>query len=152
MGKESFIVAAVSAQLIDIAEAKLKSAGITCTVISGRISSQGRQQAVTQFQSGAVQVILLVLATGAEGITLTRSRVILFMQEDWRPDLNDQAVDRAHRIGSEIHDSIQVIVQITPGTIEERKPAILARKHGRIEDVLQDRATLARLLGSSVEG
>jgi SNF2 family DNA or RNA helicase len=147
LGDEPLVVAAVSSQLVMLAADRLKRAGITCEVIAGGMRADERAAAVDRFQSGAARVILLVLATGAEGITLTRARVLLFMQEDYRPDLNQQAEDRIHRIGSEIHSSIQIIKQITPGTVEERKPQILAEKHGMIEEVLRDRAALIRLLG-----
>jgi SNF2 family DNA or RNA helicase len=147
LGDEPLVVAAVSRQLIDLAADRLRREGISCEAIVGGMPAADRAAAVRRFQDGDVRVILLVLATGAEGLNLTRSRVILFMQEDYRTDLNDQAVDRVHRIGSEIHSSIQVIKQITPRTVEERKPVILAEKHSRIEEVLRDRDAVTRLLG-----
>ena len=148
MGDEPLVVAAESAKLIDLAEFRLNSLGITCAVIAGRVGLADRALAVQRFQAGEVRVILLVLKTGAEGITLTRSRVILFMQESWEPEENDQAVGRIDRIGAEVHASLQVIRQITPGTVEERKPKVLARKGRRIEEVLQDKAALAAILGA----
>jgi SNF2 family DNA or RNA helicase len=149
MGNEPLVVGAVSAQLVDLAEARLKNLGISCGVIAGRVPVPERPAVVSQFQAGKLRVILIVLSAGAEGLTLTRARTLLFMQEDWRPDLNSQFVGRVDRIGAEVHDSIQVIRQVTPGTVEERKPAALAAKGERIEDVLRDRATLMRLLGAA---
>lgn len=149
MGDEPLVVAAESAKLIDLAEARLKSLGITCAVIAGRVGLADRALAVQRFQAGDVRVILIVLKTGAEGITLTRSRVILFMQESWEPEENNQAIGRIDRIGAEAHASLQVIRQITPGTVEERKPKVLARKGLRIEEVLQDKTALADILGAS---
>lgn len=147
MGDEPLIVGAVSAQLITLAEERLKKEGITCGVIAGRIATADRAEVVRQFQSGVIRVILIVLSAGAEGLNLTRARVQLFMQDDFRPDLNDQFKNRNDRPGAEHHDSLLVIHQITPGTIEERKPLLLAQKHGKIEEILRDRDTLTRLLG-----
>lgn len=147
LGDEPLVVAAVSRQLIELAAARLKGAGVTCEVLVGGMADDERGGAVRRFQAGESRVFLFVLQTGAEGITLTRARVLLFMQEDYRPDLNTQAIGRIDRIGAEVHASLQIIKQITPGTVEERKPEILAEKHGRIEEVLGDRDALRRLLG-----
>jgi SNF2 family DNA or RNA helicase len=147
MDQEPLVVGAVSSQLINLAAARLKEAHISHGLITGAQSGDERAEAVRAFQAGEIRVILLTLGAGAEGITLTRARVILAMQDDWRPDYNAQFVDRIHRIGSEIHDSIQVIKQITPGTVEERKALVLDAKGVKIEEVMQDRATFARLLG-----
>jgi SNF2 family DNA or RNA helicase len=147
MDQEPLVVGAVSSQLINLAAARLKEHHITHSLVTGAQRGDERAEAVRAFQAGEVRVILLTLGAGAEGLTLTRARVCLLMQEDWRPDLNAQFTDRIHRIGSEIHDSIQVIRQITPGTVEERKVLVLGMKDVKIEEVLQDRATFTRLLG-----
>jgi SNF2 family DNA or RNA helicase len=147
MGQEPLIVAAVSRQLIELAAARLGKHGISYGLITGGVSVTDRAMTVQKFQAGQIRVILVVLEAGAEGLTLTRARVTLFMQEDWRPDLNSQMRDRNDRIGAEVHDSLQVIRQVTPGTVEERKHDVLGRKQVRIEEVLRDRETLTRLLG-----
>jgi SNF2 family DNA or RNA helicase len=146
---EPLVVGAVSSQLVNIAAARLKGLGIPHGLVTGAQSGGERAEAVRAFQAGELRVILLTLGAGAEGLTLTRARFILAMQEDWRPDLNDQFYDRVHRIGSEHHAAgIQIIKQATPGTVEERKALILDAKHTRIEEVLQDKPALARLLGA----
>lgn len=147
MDDQPLVVGAESAQLIELAAARLEKRGITFGLIAGRVPLGDRAEAVRRFQAGELRVMLVVLLAGAEGITLTRARVLLFMQESWRVDLNDQFEDRIHRIGSEVHDSVQVIKQVTPGTVEERKPLVLAGKRDRIEEALRDRDTLALLLG-----
>jgi len=149
MGEEPLAVAAVSRQLVELAAARLLKHGISYGLVTGAQSGDERAEAVRQFQAGETRVILLTLGAGAEGLTLTRARVMLFMQEDWSPAVNAQAEDRIHRIGSEIHAGrgIQVIKQVTPGTVEERKPLVLAAKAGRTEEVLADKDALRRLLG-----
>jgi SNF2 family DNA or RNA helicase len=74
---------------------------------------------------------------------------MLFMQTSYSEVQNMQARDRVHRIGSERHDAIRIIEQITPGTIEERRRELLATKQIRMEEVVRDRATLAKLLGAA---
>lgn len=147
MGDEPLVVAAVSRQLIELAAEKLTKLKISHGLVTGAQSVFERQEAVTRFQAGHLRVILLTLGAGAEGITLTRASRLLFMQTSYSAIQNLQAEDRIHRIGSEIHDSVQIVKQITPGTIEENREEILATKGMRMEEVVRDRETLLKLLG-----
>jgi SNF2 family DNA or RNA helicase len=148
MGEAPLVVAAVSRQLIELAAARLEKEGISHGLVTGAQSTEERQHAVQRFQAGEIRVILLTLGAGAEGITLTRADTMLFMQDSFSMIQNAQAEDRVHRIGSEIHESIRIIKQITPGTVEERKLELLAAKADRIEEVVQDKDALRRLLGA----
>lgn len=148
LGKdEPLVVAAVSRQLIELASERLAKMKINHGLITGAQSQYERDQAVQQFQNDRTRVVMLTLGAGAEGITLTRSRTMLFMQESDSEIQNAQARDRVHRIGSERHDAIRIIKQITPGTVEERQEELLATKKIRMEEVVRDRETLAKLLG-----
>lgn len=146
---EPLVVAAVSRQLIELAAERLKKQKISFGLITGAQSQYERDQAVQLFQKGAIRVVMLTLGAGAEGITLTRARTMLFMQTPYSNVQYLQARDRIHRIGSERHDAIRIIEQITPGTIEERRQEILLTKQMRMEEVVRDRETLAKLLGAA---
>jgi SNF2 family DNA or RNA helicase len=148
MGDEPLVVAAVSRQLIELAAARLDKEKITYGLITGAVAPIDRATAVTRFQEGRNRVIMLTLGAGAEGLTLTRANTMLFMQESFSPLENSQAEDRIHRIGAEVHDHVQVIKQVTPGTVEYRKQAQLEKKAVRIEEVVRDRDALKRLLGA----
>lgn len=149
MGDEPLVVAAVSRQLIELADARLTKLGIPHGLVTGAQSGYERAEAVTRFQDGRDRVILLTLGAGAEGLTLTRARQMLFMQESYSEIQNAQGRDRVHRIGSEIHASIQIIVQITPGTVEEKRREIVATKALRQEEFVRDEETLRQLLGAA---
>jgi SNF2 family DNA or RNA helicase len=143
---EPLVVAAVSRQLIELAAKRLAEKKIRHGQVTGAFSTVERAKAVSDFQDGRSRVILLTLGAGAEGLTLTRASTMLFMQRSWSPLQNEQATDRIHRIGSEIHDAVRIIHQVTPGTIESRVQELLDVKAWRIEDVLQDAAATRRLL------
>lgn len=149
MGEEPLVVAAVSRQLIELASDRLTKLGISHGLVTGAQSIFERQEAVQRFQAGYLRVILLTLGAGAEGITLTRASTMCFMQTPYSNIQYLQARDRVHRIGSERHDCIKIIKQITPDTIEERREEILAVKEMRMEEVVRDRETLAKLLGAA---
>jgi SNF2 family DNA or RNA helicase len=147
MGEDPLVVAAVSRQLIELAAKKLTDAKISHGLVTGAQSADERREAIDAFQGGRTRVILLTLGAGAEGITLTRADTMLFMQESFSEVQNLQAQDRIYRIGSERHESIRIIKQITPETVEEHKLEVLAEKRGRMEEIVRDEQTLRKLLG-----
>ncbi len=147
LGDEPLVVAAPSRQLIELAAARLEKEKISHGLVTGAYSPAERARAVARFQDGQLRVILLTHGAGAEGITLTRARTLLFMQRSWSPLENDQVDDRIHRIGSERHAYVRYVEQVTPGTVEERKREVLRGKEDRIEEVMRDHDTVLRLLG-----
>ena len=63
-------------------------------------------------------VFLLSTRAGGLGITLTAADAVIFYDSDWNPTMDEQAVDRAHRIGRT--KDINVYKLITKGTVEEK--------------------------------
>lgn len=147
LGDEPLVVGAESRQLIELAAERLKRLNIPHGLVTGAQSGYERGQAVERFQNGKLRVILLTLGAGAEGLTLTRASRLLSMQDSYSSIRNQQFVDRIYRIGSERHEFIQIIRQITPGTVEETKQDILSTKAMHAEELVRDRTTLLRLLG-----
>jgi SNF2 family DNA or RNA helicase len=149
MGDEPLVVAAVSRHLIELASERLTKLNIPHGLVTGAQSSYERAQAVDHFQAGRHRVILLTFGAGAEGLTLTRASRLLCMQESYSSIQNQQMYDRIYRIGSEQHDSIQIIKQITPHTVEETKQLLLDTKAMRLEEIVRDQSTLLTLLGGT---
>lgn len=147
LGDEPLVVAAVSRQLIELAAERLTRLKIPHGLVTGAQSGYERAEAIRKFQDGQLRVILLTLGAGAEGITLTRAQRMLFMQESYSEIQNIQGRERIYRIGSEGHSFIQIIVQITPGTVEEVRRELLETKAMRLEEIVRDEPTLLRLLG-----
>lgn len=148
MGEAPLVVAAVSRQLIELAAERLDKENISYSLITGAQSTEERVSSVSRFQSGDVRVILLTLGAGATGITLTRADTMLFMQSSYSTIENQQAEDRIYRIGSEIHQSVRIIEQVTPNTVEGRRLELLEAKGERIEEVIRDKEALRKLLGA----
>jgi len=149
LGDEPLVVGAESRQLIELAAERVVKLDIPHGLVTGAQSGYERAQAVERFQDGRLRVILLTLGAGAEGLTLTRASRLLTMQDSYSSIRNQQFVDRIYRIGAERHDAIQIIRQITPGTVEETKQDILATKAMHAEELVRDRATLLQLLGET---
>ena len=148
MGDEPAVVFAQSRQLIGLAEKRLAHHGISYGLIVGGQTPEEREASKEAFQNGDVRVILCTIAAGGIGITLTRAATAIFLQRSWSMVDNLQAEDRVHRIGSEIHDKIEIVDIIANGTLEERQRLVLGGKQERLEEVMRDQATLLKLIGA----
>ncbi len=93
-----------------------------------------REQMVAAFQAGEAPVFLLSLKAGGTGLNLTRADHVIHFDRWWNPAVEDQATDRAYRIGQT--RPVQVHRLITEGTIEQRIGELLARKRTLAESVL----------------
>jgi len=65
-----------------------------------------------------VFIFLLSTRAGGLGVTLTKADSVIFYDNDWNPTMDEQAIDRAHRIGRT--ENIKIYKLITKNTIEER--------------------------------
>jgi SNF2 family DNA or RNA helicase len=147
MGDEALVVFANSRQLIELAAEAVKKDGISYGMIVGGQSMDEREDAKEAFQAGKIRVILCTISAGGIGITLTRAKRVLFMQRSWSMIENKQAEDRVHRIGSEIHDTIEVVDLISNGTMEQRMlDVVLPGKADRLEEIMRDAATVRRMV------
>jgi SNF2 family DNA or RNA helicase len=77
---------------------------------------------VERFQDGEVPVFILSLKAAGTGLNLTRADHVIHYDRWWNPAVEEQATDRAHRIGQE--KSVQVHRLIAEGTIEDRIASI----------------------------
>ena len=92
---------------------------------------------VARFQAGEVPVFLLSLKAGGTGLNLTRADHVIHFDRWWNPAVEDQATDRAYRIGQT--KPVQVHRLVTTGTIEERIAELLTRKRALADSVLAAR-------------
>jgi SNF2 family DNA or RNA helicase len=151
-GDDSVAVCAVSRQLIEILSEELTKAKIPHGLITGAQDEDERQQAVDDFQSGKIKWVLFTAQAGGVGITLTAARRLVMLQRPWSLVDHKQALDRVHRIGSEIHDSIIVTDYVTEGTIEERVIQVLETKADNFEEIVRDKDQLLSLLKDDKAG
>ncbi len=151
-GNDSVAVCAVSRQLIYLLSAALTKEKIEHGLITGAQNEDERQQAVDDFQAGKIKWILFTAQAGGVGITLTAARRLIMLQRPWSLVDHRQALDRVHRIGSEIHDSIIVTDYVTEGTIEERVIQVLETKADNFEQIVRDKDKLLTLLKDDKAG
>jgi len=101
--------------------------------ILGQDSHAARDAAWHAFQepdSGANQLLLCSIEVAGQGVTLTRSSNVAFLELDWTPAKHDQAEDRCHRIGQQ--DAVNATYLLAAGTIDETIATLLERKRALI--------------------
>lgn len=145
-GDDSVAVCAVSRQLIYLLSAALEKANIPHGLITGAQDEDERQKAIEDFQAGRTKWILFTAQAGGVGVTLTAARQLVMLQRPWSLVDYKQALDRVHRIGSEIHDSILITDYVTEGTVEERVIEALDKKASNFEEVVRDKDALLNML------
>jgi len=120
--------------LLDLVENTLKSR-ITYSRIDG--STKNRAEVIADFQRpNGPQVMLLSLKAGGVGITLTAADHIYILDPWWNPAVEDQAADRAHRIGQE--NPVLIHRLVAKDTVEDRILALQKRKQELAATVLGD--------------
>lgn len=117
--------------LLDLVEPHLAGAGIRFTRLDG--STRDRAAVVGEFQDEAGPPVFLVsLKAGGTGLNLTAADHVFLLDPWWNPAVEEQAADRAHRIGQD--RPVMVYRLVTRDTVEERILALQERKR-RIADV-----------------
>ncbi len=143
---EQVVAFAESKQLIELVALELVKKDITHGLITGSQDAARRQVVMDQFQAGNLRVILCTSA-GAEGITLTSARILVFLQRFWSSIKNKQAADRVHRIGQD--RGVEIITFATKGTVDEYRETQLEEKEVALQEILRDDKIRLEMLGWS---
>ena len=102
-----------------------------------------RRELVERFQSGAADCFLISLKAGGSGLNLTAASYVIHIDPWWNPAAEDQATDRAHRIGQE--KPVTVYRLVTSGTVEEKILDLHREKRDLVDAVLDDSGRAAQL-------
>ncbi|GGO88275.1 helicase [Nocardioides phosphati] len=133
----------------DLLVRHLTKAGVPHQFLHGGTSVAERSAMVDRFQAGEAPVFLLSLKAGGTGLNLTRADHVLHVDRWWNPAVEEQATDRAYRIGQT--RPVQVHRIVAEGTIEERIAALLAGKRALADAVLgRGEAALTELSDSEL--
>ncbi len=142
-------------EVLDFARDRLEAENIACRRLDGTMSASARAAEVEAFQSGQGDVFLLSLKAGGVGMNLTGADFVVHLDPWWNPAVEDQATDRAHRIGQT--RPVTIVRLVTGGTIEEKVLALHGAKRKLYDDVVGaadgggtlDVAALSELLGAA---
>jgi SNF2 family DNA or RNA helicase len=112
----------------------LAKRGVKAEFLNGRTPVKRRETMVNAFQNGETPVLLLSLKAAGVGLNLTQATHVIHYDRWWNPAAEDQATDRAYRIGQT--RPVQVHRLICEGTLEERIAELLERKRELAEAVV----------------
>lgn len=138
--------ALVFSQFVDhlaILRAELERKGVSYQYLDGSTPIKQRQRRVEAFQNGEGDVFLISLKAGGTGLNLTAADYVLHMDPWWNPAVEDQAADRAHRLGQ--RRPVTIYRFITRGTIEEKILELHATKRDLADSLLEGTDTSGRL-------
>lgn len=142
LGSKPVAVAAHHRQLVNLAAARLAHLGVPFRLIVGGQHDFERDAALRDMFAGQAQVLLFTISAGGEGLTMTFTDTLIFLQRSWSMLSNRQTVGRIDRIGAEVHDSLHIIDVIARGTVEETQLTRLYAKEERLDEITQDREKL----------
>lgn len=114
----------------------LESEGITYQYLDGATPVKNRRTAVEAFQAGEGDVFLISLKAGGTGLNLTAADYVIILDPWWNPAVEDQASDRAHRIGQQ--RPVTVYRLMIKNTIEEKIIHLHKDKRNLASDLLSD--------------
>lgn len=139
---------------LNIVKEKLNKAKIKTYMIDGSVPAKDRIEMVDNFNNNdGVKVFLIMLKSGGTGLNLATADVVIHLDLWWNPQAENQATDRAHRIGQK--NTVEVIHLITKGTIEEKilelqnKKRILSDK--LIDGEIRDKNILSELTKEDIK-
>ncbi|PZD96109.1 helicase SNF [Paenibacillus sambharensis] len=118
--------------------------GVPYFYLDGGTGARERVELCARFNSGEKDVFLLSLKAGGTGLNLTGADTIILYDLWWNPAVEQQAADRAHRIGQT--RVVQVIRMIAEGTIEENMARLQQRKMNLVDEVLRPNESGASVL------
>jgi superfamily II DNA or RNA helicase len=116
--------------------------------LDGATPARERAARVEAFQGGEGDLFLISMKAGGTGLTLTAADYVVHMDPWWNPAVEDQASDRAHRIGQQ--RPVTVYRLITQGTIEEQMMALHRDKRDLADRLLDGAAAAASLSGEEL--
>lgn len=119
--------------MFDLLRPRLDALGIRSFTLQGSTSRQERARLVKGFNAGEVPVFLISLKAGGTGLNLTAADIVIHYDPWWNLAAQDQATDRAHRIGQQAH--VQVYKLIMQDSIEERILTLQSQKAALLDAV-----------------
>ncbi|MEI7621841.1 MAG: DEAD/DEAH box helicase, partial [Candidatus Moraniibacteriota bacterium] len=130
-------------QMLDILAKELEEQEIAYHYLSGKTNN--RKELVQDFNSNEkIPVFLISLKAGGTGLNLTSADNVIIFDPWWNPSVENQAIDRAHRIGQK--NSVNVYRLIVKGTIEEKIVALQNKKKSLFDNMIGESNDLFKKL------
>ncbi len=117
--------------MLDLIRPGLDADGVAYSLLTGK--TRAREKEIRAFQENEKQVFLVSLKAGGTGLNLTAADTVILYDPWWNPAVEEQAIDRAHRIGQDKPVFIHKLV--VTGTIEEKMEVLKEKKRALAESL-----------------
>ncbi|MCR5772995.1 MAG: DEAD/DEAH box helicase [Butyrivibrio sp.] len=134
-GEHKALVFSQFVSMLEILKKRLDEARIPYYEITGSTPKEKRIELVNAFNTGTVPVFLISLKAGGTGLNLTGADVVIHYDPWWNLAVQNQATDRAHRIGQ--RKVVTVFKLIAHGTIEDKIVEMQEKKRALAESILE---------------
>jgi SNF2 family DNA or RNA helicase len=127
--------------MLDLIRIQLETRGIPFQYLTGQ--TRNRPEAIKDFQNNPnIRVFLISLKAGGTGLNLTQADYVYLVDPWWNPAVENQAIDRAHRIGQSKH--VVAVRLICPNTIEEKILQLQQTKRDLVGKLVHSDAALLK--------
>ncbi|MGM0874924.1 MAG: SNF2 helicase associated domain-containing protein [Bacillota bacterium] len=121
-------------KMLELIGRDLAIQGLPFFYLDGQTPSEERVEICNRFNAGERDLFLISLKAGGTGLNLTGADTVILYDIWWNPAVEEQAADRAHRIGQK--NVVQVIKLVARGTIEEKMNELQEKKRYLIEEII----------------
>jgi SNF2 family DNA or RNA helicase len=135
-GNHKVLIFSQFTSLLDLTKKILEEKKIKYSYLDGSTDVSKRKVIVDEFNNGKTDIFLLSLKAGGTGLNLTTADTVIHLDPWWNPAVEEQASDRAHRIGQK--KVVQVFKMITKDSIEEKIYDLQNKKKELIDSVIKE--------------
>lgn len=128
--------------MLDLIRRRFEADGLRYSLLTG--DTKNRKTAIEAFQNGAAELFLVSLKAGGVGPNLTAADTVIIFDPWWNPAVEEQAIDRAYRIGQ--GKAVFVYRLVVAGTIEEKMDELKARKRALADSLFEHDGQVASAL------
>jgi SNF2 family DNA or RNA helicase len=144
-GDHKALVFSQFTSMLHLIREALEERGIAYLYLDGGVSAEGRKRSVQQFQEeDTARVFLISLKAGGVGLTLTAADYVYLVDPWWNPAVEQQAIDRTHRIGQV--NKVFAYRMICKDTVEEKILQLQEKKRSLAADLVADEAGFVKHL------
>jgi SNF2 family DNA or RNA helicase len=134
LGDQQCVVFSTSKQAVNMAADRLEKAGYAVSLVTGDVTDSARTAAINKFKSKEHQIFLATIRAGGVGLNLQMCNTVVFLDRDWSPAKNQQAIDRVHRGGQK--NTVHIIDIVARDTVDQKKDRKLQQKWQWIKDTI----------------
>ena len=138
-------------KVLDLIGKRLNENNINYSYLDGKTSAKDRFRLVNEFnKSNENKIFLISLKAGGTGLNLTSASIVVHFDPWWNPSVENQASDRAHRIGQK--QVVDVIKLIAKNTVEEKVIGLQESKKDLIDNIMDANLENSRVLRNLTQG